>query len=71
MKTVDLLETVIRGFILEEIKPSKILEAFNNVCVEGVLEDAGYVVSDAVLQELLDGLDMSLKALREMEKESV
>jgi len=69
MKKINMLETIFCSLINGGLKPSTILTAFHNVCAHGeILEANGWIVTDKPLENLFEGFDTSLAALRTMEQ---
>ena len=64
-----LLESLFKTAIEEGVLAGVILSALHNVCVHGeIFEVTGHDFKEKQLGRLFDGFEMSLKALRKIEK---
>ena len=66
---VDLVDAMVKTLIAQGIHPAKIMTGVHNAFVHGeVLHNAGYAITQENLTKLFEGFDMSIEALRAVER---
>ena len=71
MNEPDIIEGMIRGMIHQGVSPCAILVGIHNAFVHGdCLISEGLYVSDQSLQQLFDGFEMSMQAMKDIVEEN-